>query len=689
MGKGRRRTPSHTHPGARARAATTASRQGFGRTSTLLAALALIAAGAWAYSTSFAGVFVLDDGLAIVDNPHIKTLWPLTEAMSAPAEATVSGRPIASLTLALNYALAPPDARDVMAPGGPTASPSAGERFYRNVWGYHALNLAIHIGAALVLFGTVRRTLVRKELHAHSTPLALVVALLWVVHPLQTQAVTYVVQRVESLMGLFYLLTLYCAIRAADDHGPPEGGHYDGMNRSADATYVVSAFRRTFWTVAAIAFCALGMATKEVMVTAPITVLLWDLTFDVEPRRRLRLYAGLAATWVILILLVVFEHRPQSVGFDLGWSWWSYLTTQAAVIAHYLRLAIVPLPLVFDYGWPKASSLASVWPHALFVGVLVGATAVALVKRHPLGFLGAWVFLILAPTSSVLPIATEVAAEHRMYLPVAAIIVAVVIGAYTIGRCVPASRRQHLVAITLSVSVGTVAVTFAELTRARNRDYWSDEALWIDTIAKRPSNGRARVAYGIDLLAAGRYADAERQLLTAVSLNESDGRAHMNLGSALAAQGKLSEGIEHLERAIALSPQLNEAYGLLGEAYSGAGNQRLAARYFQRALAVLPDNPFLLNRVAWLLATTPDDAIRNGAKAVELAERAVRTGGGENPVFLDTLAAAYAEQNRFDDAVASTRQALDRARAQNQSRFIPELERHLALYSAGRRLRVP
>src|SRR5207253_1658209 len=107
----------------------------------------------------------------------------------------------------------------------------------------------------------------------------------------------------------------------------------------------------------------------------------------------------------------------------LGWTPWSYLRTQAAVVVHYLRLAIVPSPLVFDYGWPQARSLAEVVPQAACLLALAVLTVVALWRRHPLGFLGAWFFIILAPTSSVLPITTEVASEHRMYLPSAAVIV--------------------------------------------------------------------------------------------------------------------------------------------------------------------------------------------------------------------------------------------------------------------------
>lgn len=645
-----------------------------------LALAAIVLAGIWAYSTSFAGVFVFDDLRAIVENPHIRDLWPLTRSMSAPRDVTVSGRPVACLTLALNYAMAPPDARDVMQPGGPAALPDASSHFYRNIWDYHALNLTVHLLAGLTLFGIVRRTLLTRKLRERfggvSALLAFLVALLWLVHPLQTQSVTYIVQRVESLMGLFYLLTLYCAIRAAGA-GP----------------------RRRWWVTGSIAACALGMGSKETMVTAPLVVWLWDFVFEGEggQDRRKTLYAGLAATWIILAVLVASDPRPNSAGFGLGgWTWWAYLKTQAEVVVHYLKLAVVPLPLIFDYGRQQARTLSQVAPQALFLAALVILTLAALSRKWPVGFLGAWFFVILAPTSSILPIPTEVIAEHRMYLPVAAVISLAVLGTYSLIRQLPA-RRQSAVfsARRLTFAAGLlaaagVATMFGSLTYARNMDYWSNETLLADTVLKRPLNARMRIGFGAELLAQQRFAEAEVQLRAAVGLDAGSleiAQAHMYLGSALCAQNKVGEGIPHLEQALALDPTLSEAHGFLGEAYAGQGQLALAVEHFMRALEGLPDNPFLLNRVGWIYATSARDDIRNGAKAVELAERAVQLTAGQDAFSFDTLAAAYAEQDRFIDAVTSARKALALARAQNRQSLIPELEQHLALYEAHRKVR--
>lgn len=608
--------------------------------------------------------------------------------MSAPPDTTVSGRPVASLTLALNYAFAPPEVRDALKPGVEAPLGDPADPFYRNVWGYHALNLVVHLAAALALFGIIRRTLLTAPLRARfgtaSTALAFAVTLLWLVHPLQTESVTYIVQRVESLMGLFYLLTLYCAIRAleADQQAP-----------------------RRWWAAASIAACALGMGSKEAMVSAPISVALWIWTCRPEERpfgpAARPLLVGLAATWIVLAWLVINPARPQSVGFGLeGWTGWSYLRTQADVVVHYLALSIVPSPLVFWYGWWSAKSWIAVAPQAGLLASLAVLTGVALVERRPIGLAGAWFFLILAPTSSLLPIVTEVAAEHRMYLPVASVITLVVLGGYALGRYLLETwagnrPRVWLVArVGAWIAVGATAGTLATMAQARNRDYWTYETLLADTVQKRPENVDARIGYGVELLGRQRYGEAESQLRIALTMLPRPGSgvgptagAHMYLGSALCAQNKLDEGIAHLEQALALNPKFSEANGFLAEAYVTQGRFAQAATAFDRALAGLPDVPPLIYRGAWFYATTPDPLVRNGAKAAALAERGVHLTDGRDWMMLDALAVAYAEQGRFPEAVEASRRAVAIARETGGAGAVSEVEQHLTLFQSERALR--
>jgi tetratricopeptide (TPR) repeat protein len=576
-----------------------------------------------------------------------------------------------------------------MLPAAPGALPDAGERFLRNIWGYHFMNLALHMLAGLALFGVVRRTLLAHPLRSRfgsaSTALAFVVALIWLVHPLLTDAVTYIAQRTELLMGMFFLVTLYCAIRAGEPGGP------------------VTA--RRWWTAGAIAACALGMGSKQSMAGAPLMVWLWDWTFrtpaatgdNARPAAaRWALYSGLAATWLILGALVAHERWPHSIGFNReGWTPWTYFLTQTSVIVHYLRLSYVPWPLALDYdGWPMARSVLDVLPYATLLAVLFCLTVWGIVRRRPWAYAGAWFFVILAPSSSLLPLPTEIAAERRMYLPLAGVVGFTVLTVYAAGqwaldRLVAASTRRLAGRVAALLLVGTVAVGCVSLTRARNRDYWSDERIWADTVQKRPTNARARLNYGVDLMQAGRAQEAEEQLRQAVRLKETNAAAHGNLGSVLCSLGRLDEGISHLERALALDPEYTDAYRNLGEAYAALGRRARAAEYFALAVGASPDNPFLLNRLGWLLATSPEEGVRNAAKAVEAGERAVRLTSRQDTMSLDTLAAAYAEAGRFQDAAATAREGFLLAERQGNVTSARELAGRAALYEAGRRYREP
>ena len=607
-------------------------------------------AGMAAYANSFAGVLVFDDEPAIAQNPHVRTLWPLTAAMRAPAGTTLSGRPVAALSFALDYAVT----------DGSLA-------------GHHATNLAIHLTAALLLFGITRRTLLtapmRERFGSASTPLALAVALIFVVHPLQTASVTYIVQRVESLMGLFYLATLYGAIRAVD----------------------ANARGRVWWTAASTIACALGMGTKEVMATAPVMVVLWDHQFARDRMASRRgLYLALASTWAILGVLVAGAHRSSAVGFGFAeWPWWRYLATQAGVVAHYLRLAVLPAPLVLDYDWPPVTSLARAALPVVVMCALIAATVWGLIRRAPAAFAGAWWFLILAPTSSLLPIVTEVAAEHRVYLPLAGVIALVVLGAYETGSRLSGGRASKQRAMRRALILcGAAAVTvLAIATHRRNADYHDYDRIWLDTIAKRPDNARARNNYATSLLLKGRFADAEPHLRAAVERNPSFVEASANLGVALAAQGRLEEAAGHLRRAVNLRPDYAAAHRDLGEVYALQHRLGDAATEYAQALRYRPDDVHLLNRLSWILATARDDGARDGARALAFARRAVELTRRQDADSLDSLAAALAEQGAFADAEAAAREAARLAAAKGNGQFAAALAHRAGLYSRGQRFR--
>ncbi len=519
------------------------------------ALLALAVLLAW--GNSFHGPFVLDDLPAITDNPTVRDLHALGTVLSPPRDGqTVTGRPLVNLSLAVNYAI-------------------SGEQ----VWSYHALNLTIHLGAALALFGLVRRTLAsvrgradplgpplrdppfrRRSLLGRAvgstkadagdasdsarvssllpsdppaTLIAFIVALLWALHPLQTGSVTYIAQRAESMCALFYLLTLYWFVRGADTKSP------------------------WFWFVPAVAACLAGMASKEVMVSAPLLVLLYDRTFvaggfGAALRRRWGFYLALAATWILLGWLVwQTGNRGGSAGFgikpdsaDAQATPWIYLLTQCGAIVHYLRLCVWPHPLIFDYGFSVVGGPAEVWWQGPLLLLLFAATIWALWRRPFWGFLGIWFFAILAPSSSVVPVVTETLAEHRMYLPLAAVIVAAVGAAYAL-----AGRRAL-------VSLLVVAVVLGAVTARRNEDYRSSVALWSDNAVNRPDNYRVHnnLAIALGEVIPKRLEDAVAELQIAVKLKPDYPDAQLHLATYLEELNRFDEALPHFLLALKLKP---------------------------------------------------------------------------------------------------------------------------------------
>jgi tetratricopeptide (TPR) repeat protein len=620
-----------------------------------LIAAVIVVAGAWAHAPGLGGVFLLDDVRAIARNASIRALSPLSTPLSPPTASTVAGRPVANLSLAINYALAPPDVRDAFETG-PGAPPDAAHRVQRNARGYHVGNQLIHLLSALALFGVVRRTLLSERLRpafATAAPwIAGATALLWVVHPLTTAAVTYLVQRAESLMGLFYLLTLYCAIRATE-----------GTRAGA-------------WTVAAVVCSGLGMGTKETMVGAPLVVAAWLWNFcgceHLRSARTVWLLGGLASTWVVLAMLVSGEGRAPSLSLEAPTAW-RYLLTQASVIVHYVGQVFVPTSLVVLYDWPLADSLSAVWPQAALLTALAGLTALGVVRRWPAAFFGAWFFLVLAPSSSVLPIVTEVAAEHRMYLPLAAVLGLLVVGAYLAGRWLE-TRALGALPAALGATLVLTALLGVE-TRARNRDYWSDETIWRDAVTKQPDYPRPRVFYGSVLLRLGRVQEAEQQFRQAVTLAPGDAMARLRLGSVLAQQRKLDEAVSQLEQVVASFPDDPGAHRLLGQIYGSQGKEALAAQHLGRALSGMGDDPDLLVQLAVLLAGSRDPLVRDAARALALAERAVTQTSRRNPLVLSALSLAQIEAGRLAEAAVTAREALQVAHAQNAPpALIRELE---------------
>jgi len=508
----------------------------------IVAGLILAVAGIACYYNSFGCPQIFDGIIYIQLNPSLKKIWPWEPLFG-------QNRPVGFFSVALNAIL-----------------------HDDHVWGYHATNLAIHVTVAWLLFGIVRRTLVRGRLAdrhaADAWGLALAVSLVWLVHPLQTESVTYIYQRLESLMGMFYLATLWCFIVSLDSKKPG------------------------WWQAASVACCALGMGTKESMVTAPLLVLWYDRAIAAENwrevfSRRGKYYVALAGSWAVLATLMFLDRQSYSQAGLLnvtGISPLDYALSQPGVILHYLQLSFWPDRLCLDYGWPVAERMDQIVPPAIAIGTLVLLTLWAAYRWPAWGFLGGAFFLTLAPTSSVAPI-KDLAFEHRMYLPLAAVAALAIMLIYECWRVLTAplrgaaGRPSASVRIVAALMLVAIASGLGYRTVLRNRDYASELSIWQVTAEERPQCARAHANLGKALAADRNFHDAVAELRTSIELDPSNSDSHWMLGGFLRSNRQDQAAVEAYTKAIEIHEHSPEA------ATRRSGNFQLSTYYIDRAEA--------------------------------------------------------------------------------------------------------
>ncbi len=499
--------------------------------------------------------FIFDDVPGIVENPSTERLWPpVGDAdergpLNPPGLAPTSRRPLVNLTFALNRRLAGLDPRP-----------------------YRVVNLALHVAAATLLAAVVRRTLVLPAFGGAWTktagPVALVAALVWAVHPLGTEAVAYVTQRTELMGALFYLLTLWAALRY--------------WTARVDAA-------RVAWMALATAACLAGVASKEIVASAPLVVLLYERTFIADSWRAVRrswpLYAGLALSWLLLVLLnaggVTGLSDPRHhVPIDV---WWM---TQTKVLFLYARLAVWPWPLSIHYASDFLRTFSAAWPWLAAAALLVVAIAAAVWRRPAARFVVVAVALVLAPTF-VVPLPKMIAAERRMYLPLAGLVVLAVVGAYRLLT----ERAPHAGARLGAALAAAVVVAASAVSVARLGAYESAVTIWDDAVRHQPRDAMAHYNLGVALADAGRADDARTQFEEALRLDPEHTGALDNLGMLLNGRGRTTEAIGLFEKALTIEPGDAVAHNNLGAILTTTGRTDEAIRHLRLALAAQPDQP--------------------------------------------------------------------------------------------------
>lgn len=647
-----------------------------------LALIGLAIAVVVAYAPAMRAPYEFDDIASIPANETIRALWPPSTPLNPPSNTTVAGRPVVNYSLALNYAINERLGVD-----------QRPDPFGRNkTLGFHIVNLLTHLGCGLLLFGIVRRTLRQRRLaeswQNDAAWIAATTTALWLLHPIQTEAVNYVIQRTELIASACYLGTLYASIRAWDANGR----------------------RATAWRAIAIAVCLLGMGSKEMMITAPLAIILYDRAFrvsswkglftngtSVDPvgrtasRPKALFYAALVATSGFALVTIGSNARFDTVGFHLGIPWYQYLYSQAWAIAHYLRLVVWPDQLTFDYGYRPIDGLRGI-PGLILLTAFGVATIAAWTRPTRwgwFGFLGALCFMVLAPSSSVVPITTEIAAERRIYLALAPVLLLAVIGVMRLSRRV--ASRSNVRGWSGRAAFATILVLLGATTFERSRTYASSEALWRDTVQKAPNNARAydNLASTMFYDEPPRLAEAKELYSRAIALDSGYLHAWPGLASVAVDEGRFGEAEWLLEHVLTIDPGYADAVEHLGALLLKMGQPARAIPYLQRFVAAYPsDNAFIALGTAYAQVGRFDDgvaafrkalelnpsrtgAMRNlggllveqgrGADAVPVLERAVARDAS-SPVTVGLLSVAYAEVGRVDDAVREARRASAGAR---------------------------
>ena len=491
----------------------------------------------------------------------------------------------------------------------------------------------------------------------------LLVAGIFALHPLRVESVAWLAERKDLLAGLFFLLSL---------------GFYAGYaRRRENGTF--SACKYLYF--GSLLCFALGLMSKPMVVTLPFVLLLvdfWPLgrlgALESFERSRLRtlvlekvpffLFTG-AACWITLQV-------QKTAGAMLtlsGSSGWERISNAVTSYVRYLGKLFWPSDLAAIYPHPgRHYYLSGAWPgwevgFAALLLLLISVLCVVELRRRPYLAVGwFWYLGTLVPVIGLVQVGEQAMADRYTYLPLIGPVLALVWGVSEAGVWV-CNQLKHLVTgelLVRGIRFGCLALLYgllAALTR-HQLGYWQNTVSLFDhTIAVTPDNPSAQFALGVGLEAQGQASQAMVHYRVAVAIDQDYTKAYYNMGQLLRKAGFWEAAARAYETAARLNPKDVPTQLNLASVLPHLGRSREAVNHFNRALELDPNSLEGLNNLAWLLCTTPGAEMRDGVRAVQLAERACKLTGFKTPVFLGTLAAAYAEAGRFAEAVATAQNA--------------------------------
>ena len=520
---------------------------------------------------------------------------------------------------------------------------------------HHFTNVVLHTLAAILLF------LALQQMTGAIWRSAFVAAV-FAIHPLRVESVAWIAERKDVLSGVFFMLTLLAY------------AYYVRLPGVGRYLVVVSVF-------------GCGLMSKPMLVTSPFVLLL----LDYWPLDRIKgqLWKRLAEKIPLLALSAVssittFLVQKGAVG-----------RTEELPVLERINNAVVSYVLyVWQMLWPV--NLAVFYPHpenrlllweifsSLLLLLCITAVAIALRQKRPYLIMGwLWYLGMLVPVIGLVQVGWQGRADRYTYLPQIGLYIAITWAAADLTSL---WRRQR----TILSAAAILVIGALSLCAWVQTSYWRDsETLFRHALSVTTNNDVAENNLGIVFLGKGKLDEAISFLQSAADLRPDNSPAHENLAKALLQKGRVADALVHYRKLLELQPDNIEVHNIVGTVLAQQGRVREGAEEWQKVLMIEPDNGNAMSNLAWVFATSPDQSLRDGGRAVQLAEQAVRLSGGRIPILFRTLAAAYAENGRFSEAIQTAQQGIELANSQGNVGLANDLQGNIALYQERQPLRDP
>ena len=632
------------------------------------------------YKNSVQGPFLFDDLPNILNNTNIRLTEITWDGIRrAGFESLSSHRPVANISFALNYYI----------------------NGY-NVLGYHLINVLVHILTGIILFYFIKATLIisnfrhmifepqkntSSDIHhisihdvndpSNAEPqrsfcpasnellfISFFTTFIWLVHPLQTQTVSYIVQRMNGMSAMFYILSLLLYVKARLSH---------------------SKSRRLMLFLSCILSGILSLGSKEISATLPFFIFLYEWYFfqDINLKwlkRSSKYFLCILFLIGVIAWFFLGAHPIQNILSDYHlrkFTLWQRVLTEFRVVMYYISLIIFPHPirlnLLHDFSISNSflDPITTLLSFIAIIGLIMVAVWTAKRKRL-FSFCILWFLGNLLIESSV--IGLEIVFEHRTYLPSMFFILMIV------GLAYDFIKKKWIGSILLCA----IAILFSAWTYQRNIVWSDDVILWEDCVKKSPHQYRQHYSLGVLLAGKGRLDEAIKQYDIALNIDPDDAKIYYGLGNALVRKGDSEAAVYNYHQALRINPSYFEAYYNLGRILSKKGEIGKAINTYQKVLSINGEMTPALYNLSWIYATSKIEKYRDGKKAVSLAEKLCRLTDYRQPLALDALAASYAEIGRFSDAVTIAKKALKLSLQTGPKELELGIKQRLFLYQNGK-----